>query len=176
MHISESTRKLSRSWLLTAKYVCPGERCTLLTQNPGRIASPAPRPPSPPSRLALLPRRASSQDSLSRQSRQLGAKYDKLSRIPASDGVEKYLLPERARRARPTPPVGVSLYRPIPNAFDRLSQTHSRKGFYPSAFLFGSARTRLFAGQRYLHKSAKQSLFIFRESMARIYTRRPVCT
>jgi len=45
------------------------------------------------------------------------------------------------------------------------------EGFHPSAAcLFGSARTRLFAGQRYLHKSAMQSLFAFCESMARIYT------
>lgn len=64
------------------------------------------------------------------------------------------------RKPLPYPPVPLRL--PCPAL--------SRKDSYPSAFLFGSARTRLFAGQRYLHKSAMQSLFIFHESMARVYT------
>lgn len=103
------------------------------------------------------------------KSRQLGAKYDKLSsRIPASDGVEKYLLPERARRER------TRTFHPKPLPTHPRTPSAVLPSSLPKRFLsfrLPLSRTRLFAGLRYLHKSAMQSLFIFRAKVWREYTR-----
>lgn len=143
----------------------------------------AERTPIPLSRLFVMPssihRAFASTRLLPRQSRQLGAKYDKLSsRIPASDGVEKYLLPERAHREHTRTYFRKPLLHP---PTPRSSSTVSPWLSLPKRFLsfclplFGSAGTRLFAGLRYLHKSAMQSLFIFCAKVWRESTRRSVC-
>ena len=104
----------------------------------------------------------------SRQSRQLGAKCDKLSRIPREWRRRKIFTPRM--------PVGrssfLSLYPLVllPRR-SRLSRLYPSEAPSPrqGLFQYASAETRLSAGQGYLHKSAMQSLFIFCESMSRIY-------
>jgi len=154
----QSTRKLSRSWLPTTKYACPDERAPWLRNPVSRLLS-CLHPSVAPSL-----RQASSQA----LTRQLGAKYDKLSRESPRVTASKNIYSPNAPVGRPTPPT-VSICR-TRHPLRLPCPTLSRKDSYPPVFLFGSARTRLFAGQRYLHKSAMQSLFIFRESMARVHT------
>lgn len=104
----------------------------------------------------------------SRQSRQLGAKCDKLSRIPREWRRRKIFTPRM--------PVGrssfLSLYPlvllPRRSRLSRLYPSEA-SSLRQGLFQYASAGTRLSAGQGYLHKSAMQSLFIFCESMSRIY-------
>lgn len=103
----QSTRKLSRSWLPTAKYTCPDERAPWLR---GNQPLPGPRLPSPPSCLhpSVVP--SPRQTSSRALTRQLGAKYDKLSRESPRVTASKNIYSPNAPVGRPTPPT-VSLCR-----------------------------------------------------------------
>lgn len=97
----------------------------------------------------------------SRQLRQLGAKCDKLSRIPREWRRRKIFTPRM--------PVGrssfLSLYQlPWPSVSFAYPSFPHRPRFpltQASFRTYASTRTRLSAGQKYLHKSTMQSLFIF---------------
>lgn len=97
----------------------------------------------------------------SRQLRQLGAKCDKLSRIPREWRRRKIFTPRM--------PVGrssfLSLYQlPWPSVSFAYPSFPHRPRFpltQASFRTYASTRTRLSTGQKYLHKSTMQSLFIF---------------
>lgn len=155
----QSTRKLSRSWL-------PTGRNTLVRMSvhphPFLVSSSCFHPSVVP-----LPRRGFFPGSRGSWARNTINSLRESPRVTASKNI--YF---------PNAPIGSTYFRkplpthpPIP-----LAELSLPKRFLSFRLpLFGSARTRLFAGLRYLHKSAMQSLFIFRAKVWREYTRRPVC-
>lgn len=136
-----------------------GWACTLATRNPAR--SPVPR------RTSIHPSCLRLGKLLPRLSRGSWARNTINSLANPREWRRRKIFTPRTRSShtfyrKPLP------YQPVPTLFGCLAQLSLPKRFL--SFLFGSARTRLFAGQRYLHKSAMQSLFIFCESMAQVYT------